>query len=205
MTTHHFEEGVKVQRFFLTLLGEARLWYHSLDPIIVDWLGLQNVFRQQYSKVGNTRELLFHAWRSFSFDENTETRDVYVMHIRQVAALSGDGEPQILEVFKNTLHTKLYWILFPIEDLRQAVDTAKRILRKKLDKQLSGQSSATPFMHIRDSHNRKVSFDIKEELGDKIDKLAVMIGKLASRDSGAGRQFKLQIHQARGRGQNRGN
>ena len=41
------------------------------------------------------------------------------------------GEPAILEVFKNTLPTKLYWILFPIEDLRQAVDTAKRILTKE--------------------------------------------------------------------------
>ena len=26
--------------------------------------------------------------------------------------------------------TKLYWILFPIEDLRQAVEIAKRILSK---------------------------------------------------------------------------
>ena len=34
---HHFIEGVKVQRFCLTLLGEARLWYHSLEPINVDW------------------------------------------------------------------------------------------------------------------------------------------------------------------------
>ena len=42
-------------------------------------------------------------------------------------------------------------------------------------------------MSIRDSHNRKVSFDTKEELGDKIDKLAVIIGKLVTRDSGAGR------------------
>ena len=39
-------------------------------------------------------------------------------------------------------------------------------------------------MSIRDSHNRKVSFDTREELGDKIDKLAVMIGKLATRDVG---------------------
>ena len=35
----------------------------------------------------------------------------------------GYEEPQVLEVFKNTLPTKLYWILFPIEDLRQAVET----------------------------------------------------------------------------------
>ena len=61
------------------------------QPINVDWQGLQNVFRQQYSKIGNTREHLFHAWRSFSFDENIETIDAYVTHIRQVAALLGYG------------------------------------------------------------------------------------------------------------------
>ena len=44
---------------------------------------------------------------------------------------------------------------------------------------------------------------MKEELGNKIDKLAVMIGKLATRDSRAIRQFKPQINQGRGRGQNR--
>ena len=57
-------------------------------------------------------------------------------------------------------------------------------------------------MSIKDSQSRKVSFDTREELGDKIDKLAVMIGKLATRDSGSGRQFKPQIYQGRGRGQN---
>ena len=134
MNAHHFIEGVKVQRFCLTLLGEARVWYHSLQPINVDWQRLQNLFRQQYSKIGNTREQLFHVWRSFSFDENTVTIDAYVTHIRQVAALLGYGEPQILEVFKNTLPTKLYLILIPIEDPRQVVETAKRILTKeKLD------------------------------------------------------------------------
>ena len=129
MNAHHFVDGVKVQ-----LLGEARLWYHLLEPINVDWPGFQNLFRQQYSKIGNTREQLFHAWRSFNFDENTETIVAYVTSIRQVASPLGYGEPQILEVFKNTLPTKLYWILFPIEDVRQAVETAKRILTKeKLD------------------------------------------------------------------------
>ena len=85
--------------------------------------------------MGNTHEQLFHAWRSFNFDENTETIHSYVVRIRQVATFLDCGEPQVLEVFKNTLPTKLYWILFPIEDLRQAVETAKRILTKeKLDK-----------------------------------------------------------------------
>ena len=60
-------------------------------------------------------------------------------------------------------------------------------------------------MSIRDIHKRKVSFDTKEELADNIDKLAVMICKLATRDSGTDREFKPQIYQGRGRGQNRGN
>ena len=80
MNAHHLIQCVKVQRFCLTLLGEARLWYHSLDPINVDWQGLQNLFRQQYSKIGNTREQLFHVWRSFSFDENTKTTDTCYLH-----------------------------------------------------------------------------------------------------------------------------
>ena len=58
-------------------------------------------------------------------------------------------------------------------------------------------------MSIRDGHNRKVLYDTKEELGDKIDKLAVMFGRLATRDSGMARQFKPQIYQNKGRGQNR--
>ena len=60
MDTHTFPEVVKVQHFCLTLVGEARLWYESIRPIHIDWLGLQNQFRQQYSKIGNTREQLFH-------------------------------------------------------------------------------------------------------------------------------------------------
>ena len=173
----------------LTLLGDARLWCQSFESINVDWQGIQNLFRQQYSKIVNTRDQLFHAWRSFNFEENTETIDAYVTHISQVAALLGYGEPQIFEVFKHILPTKLYWILFPIEDLRQAVEIAKRILTKeKLDKQLAGQSSSTPFMSIRDGHHRKVSFDTREELGDKIDKLTVMIGRLATRESRTNRQ-----------------
>ena len=73
--------------------------------------------------------------------------------IRQVVALLGYQEPQILEVFKNTLPTKLYWVLFPIMDLRQAVEMSKRILTKeKIDRQLTGQTSSTPFMNVREGN-----------------------------------------------------
>ena len=55
MNAHHFIDGVKVQRFCLTLLGEARLWFQSLEPLHnITWPELQNLFRQRYSKVGNT-------------------------------------------------------------------------------------------------------------------------------------------------------
>ena len=47
MDTHAFPEGVKVQRFCLTLVGEARLWYESLRPKVSEWNALQNQFRQQ--------------------------------------------------------------------------------------------------------------------------------------------------------------
>ena len=108
------------------------------------------MFRQQYSKIGNTREQLLHQWTWFHFDENTETIDAYIHCIRQVANLLGYQDLQALEVFNNTLLSKLYWVLFPIGDLRVAVDTAKRILTKeKIDKQLAGQMSSTPFMSIK--------------------------------------------------------
>ena len=49
MNAHHFDEDIKVQRFCLTLLGEARLWYHSLEPLgNTTWAQLQNLFRQRY-------------------------------------------------------------------------------------------------------------------------------------------------------------
>ena len=206
MNAQHFDEDIKVQRFCLTLLGEARLWYQSLEPLgDTTWAQLQNLFRQRYSKLGNTHEQLFHAWRSFTFDENSETIDSYLIRIRQVANLLGYGEPQILEVFKNTLPKKLYWILFPIEDLRQAVDTAKRILtEEKLDKQLTGQTSTSPFMSIREGTDKRVSFNAKDKLGDKIDKLTVVMSKLVAKDSHERRSFKPQIYNSRGQNRSYG-
>ena len=82
---------------------------------------------------------------------------------------------------------------------------AKRILTKeKLDKQLTGQTSTSPFMSIREAVNRKVSFDTRDELENKIDKLTVMLDRLAAKDNNKKRPFKPQIYQGRGRGPNRG-
>ena len=113
----------------------------------------------------------------------------------------------MLEVFKNTLPTKLYRVLLPIDDLRLAVETAKRMLTKeKIDKQLAGQTSSTPFMSVRDNQNRRVTFNTVDNLEQKIDRLTVMMGKLVTGDKGHSKPFKPQVYQSnRGRNQSRGN
>ena len=77
------------------------MWYESLRPIANDWQALQEQFRQQYAKIGNTREQLFHAWRSFQYDENVEMIDAYVNCIRQVATLLGYEELQSVRSFQK--------------------------------------------------------------------------------------------------------
>ena len=55
MNAYYFHDDVKVQGFCLTLLGEARLWFQSLEPLgNTTWPQLQNLFRQRYSNLGNT-------------------------------------------------------------------------------------------------------------------------------------------------------
>ena len=88
--------------------------------------------------------------------------------------------------------------MFLIEDLRQGVDTGKRILTKeKLDKQLTGQTSTSPFMGVKDWTERRVSFNTRDELGDKMDKLTLVMSKLTARDSHKSRFFKPQIYKSR--------
>ena len=85
----------------------------------------QNIFRWQYSKIGNTPEQLFHAWRTFKFDENTDSVESYVLRMSQVTAMLNYGEMQILENFKNTLPYQLYSTLNNVNNLRDAIDLAK--------------------------------------------------------------------------------
>ena len=155
MEAHNFLEGEKVRQFCMMLIGEARLWYESLAPLDDDWPMLQNRLRRQYSKIVNTPKQLFHAWRTFKFDENMDMVDSYVLRMSQVVAMLNYGEMQILENFKNSLLYRLYLTLIKANNLRDAIDLAKRVLTKeKLDRQLTGQSS-TPFMKAssNDSHS----------------------------------------------------
>ena len=61
-------------------------------------------------------------------------------------------------------------------------------------------------MSIREGFNKKVTFNMTEGIGQKIDKLTVMMGKLVMEDKGQNRPFNPQVYQSnRGRGQARCN
>ena len=52
-------------------------------------------------------------------------------------------------------------------------------------------------MGVRDRTDRTVSFNTREELGDKIDKLTVVMSKLAAKDKYERKPFKPQIYKSR--------
>ena len=84
---------------------------------------------------------------------------------------------------------------------------AKRILTKeKIDKQLTGQTSLTQFLSIKEGFGEKVIFNMTDSIEQKMDKLMVMMCKLVMEDKGQNRQFKPQVYQSnRDRGQTRCN
>ena len=175
--------------------------------------GLQKSFRQQYSKFGNTREQYFHAWRSFHFVEVTDTIDGYIQKVTQVAALLNYGEPQILELFKNTLPSRLYYMLYQINVLRVAVETAKRLLTKEEMDRKSGQATTSPFMKVSqensksrnkaEKNEKKVSFsavEAMERTTDSIERLASLMDKMDTKLDRREDQYRPRIYQGRGRG-----
>ena len=213
MEAHNLPEGDKVRCFCLMLIGEARLWYESLAPSDDDWPTLQNKFRWQYSKIGNTPKQLFHDWRIFKFDENMDTIGSYVLRMSQVAAMLNYGEMQILDNFKNTLPYRLYLTLINGNNLRDAKDLAKRVLTKeKLDRQLTGQSS-TPFMRAtsnensspQNHHKKGVTFDAMEMLernSNCIDRLTSLVSSMKMTMDRKQSPYKPKIYQGRSQNQN---
>ena len=213
MEPHNFPEGDKVRHFHLTLIGEARLWYESLAPSDDDWPALQNKFRLQCSKIGNTPKQLFHAWRTFKFDKNTDTIDSYVLKMSQIVAMLNYGEMQILENFKKTLLYRLYLTLINVNNLRDTIDLAKKVLTKeKLDRQLAGQSS-TLFMRATSNdnnlpqnyHKKGETFDAMEMLernSNCIDRLTLLVSDMKMTIDRKQPPYKPKIYQGRSRNQN---
>ena len=68
----------------------------------------------------------------------------------------------------------------------------KRILTKeKIDRQLAGQSSSTPFMNILEEHKKRVTFGRMDGIEQRIHKLTVIMGTLMIDDKRQNRKFKL--------------
>ena len=114
----------------------------------------------------------------------------------------------MLEVFKNTVPNRLYWVLFPINNLHEAVETAKRFLTKeKIDRQMTGQS-LTPFMKLHDKKRKTVSFDTRDVLersSENMEQMMALMDKMYIKLDHKEVPYKPQIYQRRGRGQNRHN
>ena len=119
---------------------------------------------------------------------------------------------QILENFKNTLLYRLYLTLINVNNLRDAIDLAKRVLTKeKLDRQLTGQSS-TPFMKAtsndsnspQNHHKKGVTFDAMETLernSDWIDRLTSLVSDMKMTMDRKQSPNKPKIYQGRSRNQ----
>ena len=102
-----------------------------------------------------------------------------------------------------------------MDNLRMAVETAKRVLTKEeLDRQMSGQSSATPFIKVNSEHNyssmksckKGVTFDAmetRERNSNNIDILTSLVSKMNIKMDKCEMPYKPQVYQGRNRGQNR--
>ena len=149
-------------------------------------------------------------WRSFQFDEATNTIDGYIQKVKQVAALLDYGEPQILELFKNTLPSRLYYMLYQIDNLRVVVETAKRLLTKEQMDKKAGQATTSPFMQAsqgnsknKDKMEKKVSFsavEAMERTPDSIERLASLMDKTDTKLDRREDQYRPRAYQGRSRG-----
>ena len=105
--------------------------------------------------------------------------------------------------------------LILIDNLRVAVETAKTVLTKeKIDRQMSGKSSTTPFMKASTENNyssmksckKGVTLDAMETIernSDSIDKLTPLVSKMNMKMDKQEMQYKPLVYQGINRGQNR--
>ena len=103
--------------------------------------------------------------------------------------------------------------LININNLRDAIDLAKRVLTKeKLDRQMTGQSS-TQFMRVtindkcstQNNHKRGVTFDAmetSERNSDFIDRSTSLVSNMKMTMDRKQSPYKPRIYQVRSRNQN---
>ena len=115
------------------------------------------------------------------------------------------GDPQILELFKNTLPSRLYYMLYHIDNLREVVEMAERVLAKEQMDKKAGQSSNSPFMQInqsssknKDKMEKKVSFsalEAMERTKDSIERLASLLDRMDTKLYRREDQYRPRVYQ----------
>ena len=100
-------------------------------------------------------------------------------------------------------------MLYQIDNLRTAIETAKRVSTKeKIDKQRTGQPSTGPFIKASQKNSKKnceksVLFGALETIernSDSIDKLTSLVNKLDMKLDRRETQYRPGIYQGRNRG-----
>ena len=95
--------------------------------------------------------------------------------------------------------------MFPIDNLHEAVETAKRFpTKEKIDRQMARQIS-TPFMKLTEKKRKSVTFDARDALektNENMERMMALMDKMYIKLDQKEVPYKPQIYQ-RGRGQNR--
>ena len=149
-------------------------------------------------------------WRSFQFDEATNTIDGYIQKVKQVAALLDYGSTTNLRITQKTLPSRLYYMVYQIENLRVVVETAKKLLTKEQMDKKAGQSTALPFIQFsqgsskgKDKTEKKVSFSAVEDMErttDSVERLASLMDKMDTKLDRREDQYRPRVYQGRSRG-----
>ena len=213
MDTHDFTENQMVKQFCLTLASDTRNWYETVRNVQLDWPALQRHFRQKFSKHGNNRDQYYQMWRNFHFDESVDDIDSYVTRVKQIAVLLNYGDPEMLELLRNTLQSRLYYLIYRENNLEEVIEIAKTVLTKeKLEKEKTGQATVSSFMHAsmdrsrRSRSRRGLSFDAldtKESIDknrDSINKLTSVVNKIDMKLDRREALYRPTVYQNRNRG-----
>ena len=96
-------------------------------------------FNRKFLNWEKHKKKIFQRWRSFQFDKATDTTDTHVLRLKQCVQMLRYNKGQVLTTFqKNTLTARYYYLLFGIQNLRDAVENDQCVMTKdKLDKQLA--------------------------------------------------------------------
>ena len=97
-------------------------------------------------------------------------------------------------------------MLYQINDLRVAVETAKRLMiKEQMDKKV-GQSIASPFMQVsqnKDKTEKRVSFNTIEAIertSDSIERLASLMDRMDTKLDRREDQYRPRVYQGRNQG-----